>query len=93
MISFFNSLKVRTTGEFTRAQKAAFVKERAEDLLDKFTQLECDEVVNYYLHCAYHHLPDVIEACPIELTTPQVVALNMHISPSSKLCCEFIPYI
>ena len=67
MITFFNSLKERTTEHFTRKDKAARVKKCAENLLDKFTLLECDEVVNYYLHCAFHHLPDVIEMCPIEI--------------------------
>ena len=67
MITFFNSLKERTTEHFSRKDKAAAVKKCAENLLDKFTLLECDEVVNYYLHCAFHHLPDVIEVCPIEI--------------------------
>ena len=67
VIEFFNALKVRTSNSYTRKAKAANVKKRAEAMLDKFTALECDEVVNYYLHAAFHHLPDVIEACPIEI--------------------------
>ena len=67
MINFFNSLKVRTGPNFDRQAKARTIKEHAELLLDKFSLLECDEVVNYYLHSAYHHLPDMVEHCPIEV--------------------------
>ena len=67
MIGFFNSLKLRTCGDFTRKDKARTIKEQAEKLLDKFSLLECDEVVNYYLHSAYHHLPEMVETCPIEI--------------------------
>ena len=67
MISFFNSLKVRTSATFNRIEKARLIKTNAELLLDKFSLLECDEVVNYYLHAAYHHLPDIVENCPIEV--------------------------
>ena len=67
MIEFFNSLKVRTTTSYTRKDKAAVIKKHAEALLDAFFSLECEEVVTYYLHCAFHHLPDMVEACPIEI--------------------------
>ena len=67
MINFFNSLKTRTNTDFTRQNKARMIKEHAELLLDKFSLLECDEVVNYYLHSAYHHLPDMVECCPIDV--------------------------
>ena len=48
-------------------EKARQVKQNAEMLLDKFSLLECDEIVNYYLHSAYHHLPEMIETCPIDI--------------------------
>jgi hypothetical protein len=67
MIAFFNSLKLRTSASFSRKQNAMHVKKCAEDLLDTFALLECDEVANYYLHCAFHHLGDIIEVCPIEV--------------------------
>jgi len=67
MIDFFNSLKIRTGDSFTRIDKARTVKQQAELLLDKFSLLECDEAVNYYLHSAYHHLPEMVECCPIDV--------------------------
>ena len=67
MVTFFNAIKVRCTPTYTRVQKAADVKAKAEELLDTFTNFEAKESVNYYLHCAYHHLPDLIERCPIEI--------------------------
>ena len=67
MINFFNSLKVRVTDQYSRKDKAVDVKQHAERLLDAFCSLECEEVVTYYLHAAYHHLPDIIEACPIDI--------------------------
>ena len=67
MVAFFNSLKVRTTSTYSRKQKAADIKMHAEALLDSFCELECEEVVTYYLHCAFHHLPEIVEACPIEI--------------------------
>ena len=67
MINFFNSLKLRTSNDYTRTEKAKTIKFHAEQLLDKFVALECDEVVNYYLHCAYHHLADAVVGCPVEI--------------------------
>ena len=67
MVSFFNCVKVRCCGTYSRKQKAADVKAKAEELLDAFISFEARENVNYYLHCAYHHLPDLIERCPIEI--------------------------
>ena len=67
MITFFNALKVRTGTSYTRTQKAEDINFHAEQLLDKMAVLECDEVVNYYLHCAYHHLADNAVDCPIEI--------------------------
>ena len=67
MVAFFNSLKVRTCSGYSRKDKAMDIKGHAEALLDSFCKLECEEVVTYYLHCAFQHLPDIVEACPIEI--------------------------
>ena len=70
MIDFFNTVKRRCDepNSFrSRDEKADAVKEKASILLDVFTQAQADESVNYYLHAAYHHLPDAIRACPIEI--------------------------
>ena len=71
MIDFFNVLKQRVSdapgGFRTRDDKADAVKLKAGALLDTFTTFQCEESVNYYLHSAFHHLPDCVRACPIEV--------------------------
>ena len=70
VINFFNTVKQRVgePGGFqTRADKADAVKVKAGLLLDEFTKIQCEESVNYYLHLAFHHLPDAVRECPIEV--------------------------
>ena len=71
VIAFFNVLKQRVGNEpggfSSRNDKAEAVKRTAGALLDDFTKFQCEESVNYYLHCAFHHLPDIVRECPIEV--------------------------
>ena len=70
LVDFFNAVKKRRDdngGVQTRSEKADIVKQRAADLLQVFSDAQADESVNYYLHAAYHHLPELIRRCPIEV--------------------------
>ena len=67
MVAFFNAVKVRCSSTYSREQKATEVQLKAEALLDMFVCFEGKESVNYYLHSAFHHLPDQIRQCPIEI--------------------------
>ena len=68
MVEFFNAIKTRCDGQtWTKPDKADFVQAKASRLLDVFTMSQCEESVNYYLHCAFHHLPDIIRRLPIEV--------------------------
>ena len=84
MVTFFNSLKVRTSVSFSRKDKAIVIKSNAEALLDKFSKLECEEVVNYYLHSAFHHLPDVVESCPVEIDDASGCAIEHAHQPIKR---------
>lgn len=67
LVKFFNAIKVRCTTSYTRDEKAVDVKKTAEALLDTFVSFEAKESVNYHLHSAFHHLPDQILRCPIDI--------------------------
>ena len=84
MLAFFNSLKVRATIDYSRTEKARDVKLHAERLIDKFRNLECDEVVNYSLHCAYHHLADAVVGCPIEIDDASGCAIEHAHQPIKR---------
>ena len=67
LIDFVNVTKKRITVGFSRQDKAAAVKHSAFALMERIRLVESDEFVNYYIHCAFFHLPDQILRCPIDV--------------------------
>ena len=43
---------------------------------DSLKAFQGNEFVNYYLHCAIHHLPDQIRDCPVDVFDASGCALE-----------------
>ena len=89
LVGFINATRQRTNPEFDRATKAALVKNSAFSLMEEIRTLESDELVNYYLHCAYFHLPDQILRCPIDVNDASGASIE-HIHQPVKRAFMFV---
>ena len=76
MVEFYNLLKVRAFDAGARARKAEMVCGAAKGLRDALKVFQGNEFVNYYLHCAIHHLPDQIRECPVDVFDASGCALE-----------------
>ena len=79
MVDFYNVLKVRAFDASERARKVEIVFTAAKGIRDALKCLQGNEFVNYYLHCAIHHLPDQIRECAVDVFDASGCALeHMH---------------
>ena len=60
-------MRQRSRATYSRQNKASDVKRCAYALMQEIRTVESDEFVNYYIHCAFFHLPDQILRCPIDV--------------------------
>ena len=67
MVEFYNLLKTRAFDQATRSVKADNVCEAGKGIRDALKNFQGNEFVNYYLHCAIHHLPEQIRECPVDV--------------------------
>jgi hypothetical protein len=76
MVEFYNILKTRAFDQATRSEKADKVCEAGKGIRDALKNFQGNEFVNYYLHCAMHHLPEQIRECPIDVFDASGCALE-----------------
>ena len=82
-------MRKRACVGFSRAEKAETVKRCAFALMEEIRILESDELVNYYIHCAYFHLPDQILRCPIDVNDASGASIE-HIHQPVKRAFMFV---
>ena len=68
MKRIINAVRLHANGQAERSCKAADVREAAGQLLQLW-QKEVSKYrgCNFYMHIAYHHLPDFIERLPVDI--------------------------
>ena len=76
MLAFYNTLKTRAFTQDDRNHKAEEVKSAALLIRDSLKEFQGNEFVNYYLHCAIHHLPNQIRDCPVDVFDASGCALE-----------------
>ena len=76
MLNFYNLLKKRALNPAERQQKANFIESAAKEIRSSLTEFRGNEFVNYYLHCAIHHLPEQIRRCVVDVFDASGCALE-----------------
>ena len=76
MVEFYNRLKKRAFSEAERSMKAVEIRQAAVAIRDALKTFHGNEFVNYYLHCAIHHLPAQIIQCPVDVFDASGCALE-----------------
>ena len=76
MLEFYNRLKHRAFTDEDREAKALDIEKKARAIRDALTDFRGNEFVNYYLHCAIHHLPAQIRLCPVDVFDASGCALE-----------------
>ena len=76
MVDFYNRVKKRAFTQCERSTKAVEVRQAAFAIRDALKAFHGNEFVNYYLHCAMHHLPDQILQCPVDVFDASGCALE-----------------
>ena len=68
MKRIINAVRLHASGQAARSSKAASVRQSAGELLQLW-QAEVSKYrgCNFYMHVAYHHLPDFIERLPVDI--------------------------
>ena len=68
MKKLINRVRVHAAGQAARSSKAVEVREIAKDLLLLWgAEVSSHRGANFYMHIAYHHLPDFIERLPVDI--------------------------
>ena len=68
MKQIINTVRLHARGQAARTAKALAVKESARQLLVLWAaEVSGFRGANFYMHIAYHHLPDVIERLPCDI--------------------------
>ena len=68
MADLIDRLRERANSSELRQQKAADVERLAGTLLDKWqTCTSSVKGTTYYMHAAFHHLPDQIRSLPVDI--------------------------
>ena len=68
MKKIINAVRMHAAGEDARVAKAQRVREAARCLLELWaSKVSQWRGANFYMHIAYHHLPDFIERLPVDI--------------------------
>ena len=68
MKKLINRVRRHAAGQAERSEKAAQVKDIAKDLLVLWgAEVSQYRGANFYMHIAYHHLPDFIDRLPVDI--------------------------
>ena len=68
MKQIINRVRLHASGQAARNAKAAAVKEAAGELLALWEKdVSKFRGANFYMHIAYHHLPDFISRLPVDI--------------------------
>ena len=68
MKKIINCVRLHAPDQASRTTKAGLVRAHAKALLELWTA-EVSKIrgANFYMHIAYHHLPDFIERLPVDI--------------------------
>ena len=68
MKRIINHVRLHASGQVARTTKAAAVKEAAGELLTLWEkEVSKYRGANFYMHIAYHHLPEFIARLPVDI--------------------------
>ena len=68
MKNIINCVRLHAAGQEARNKKAALVRQHAKDLLVLWTKKVSHlRGSNFYMHTAFHHIPDFIERLPVDI--------------------------
>ena len=68
MKNIINCVRLHAAGQEARNKKAALVRQYAKDLLILWTKKVSHlRGSNFYMHTAFHHIPDFIERLPVDI--------------------------
>ena len=68
MKGIINCVRLHASGPEKRRAKAQLVKGLAKQLLELWAaEISTFRGANFYMHIAYHHLPDFIERLPVDI--------------------------
>ena len=68
MKKIINCVRLHASGPVARLSKAALVRQHAHDLLKLWgSEVSKFRGANFYMHVAFHHIPDFIERLPVDI--------------------------
>ena len=68
MKKIINCVRMHASGQAERMKKASLVREYARELLVVWAKsVSKFRGANFYMHAAFHHLPDFIERLPVDV--------------------------
>ena len=68
MKKIINCVRLHAAGQDARNKKASLVRQHAKNLLTLWAKkVSHFRGANFYMHAAFHHIPDFIERLPVDI--------------------------
>ena len=94
MKKIINCVRLHASGQEARREKASLVRKYAKALLQLWSKkVSSFRGANFYMHIAYHHLPDFIERLPVDILQASGDSFEAKNQEMKKLLRRYVPSV